>query len=148
MVDKSSAISFRLYKIQHIINVCKTFDTDKPIYVQALVDPLNWNVSIDNATKMYNELIDFKNVMVIRKIVDSDRNNDYEGVYTSEQKDFLLNWDKHFSDNKNWNDNNIVAGPLYWKKNGIEVNTPNKGIICDKYVCSCFTDLQFRKFLI
>ena len=198
------SVHMQYAKIQHIINVCKTFDTDKPVYVQALVDPLNWNVSIDNATKMHNELIDFKNIIVIRKVVDSDRNDDYEGVYTHEQKDFLLNWDKHFPDNKDWNlDNNIVAGPLYWKINGIEkeyiraeakltgkdnffgwlcnagidgtiidsygevyksactknessignikkrkVNTPVKGIICDKNVCNCLTDLQFRKFLI
>ena len=203
------SVHMQYAKIQHIINVCKTFDIDKPVYVQALIDPLNWDVSIDNAIKMHNELIDVKNVIVIRKIVDQRSN--YEGVYTPKQKDFLLNWNKHFPLHEKIRqrdkdyfmkiDNNIVAGPLYWKKNGIEkeyiraeakltgkdnffgwlcnagvdgtiidsygkvvksactknisigniknrkVNTPSKGIICDKYACNCLTDVQFRKFL-
>ena len=37
---------------------------------------------------------------------------------------------------------NISIGNIKNRK----VELPTKGIICDKYSCSCFTDLQFRKY--
>ena len=191
--------------VDHITNVCKTFDADKPVYLQLLIDPINWDTCIDKATKLYNNLIDAKNVMLIR--VPVNKRNKYKPKYTLKQNEFISNWYKHFPDDKDWNydwaklDNNIITGPLYWKCGGKEeeyirmdskltkgnnffgwlcnagidgtiidsygevhlsactretlsigniknrkVDMPTKGIICNKYACRCFTDIQFRKF--
>ena len=191
--------------VDHIVNVCKTFDADKPVYVQQMIDPKIWDTCIDKSTKLYNELLDVKNALLIRKPI--NQRNKYKPSYTPEQNDFVSNWYKHFPDDKDWNynwgklDNNIISGPLYWKEDGKEeeeyvrmnakltggdnffgwlcnagtdgtiidahgevhrsactsnisigniknrkVEMPTKGIICDKYACSCFTDLQFRKY--
>lgn len=126
-------------KMEHIAGVCKTFDNDKPVYVQAMIDPTRWDTSIDNAKTVYSYLKHIPNCIVVRKPIDKrwegpkntpismnfkdDPDRMYRGVYSPNQKNFLMNWD--FADDeelyqKNKKhvlniDKNLVAGPIYFK---------------------------------
>jgi len=95
-------------KPQHIINVCNVFDDHKPLEILAMMDPNNWDPALNLATELYTGLKDKNNCRIVKKIID-DRNNITDGIYTDEQKKFLLNWNDSFPRKRKHNRSKISS---------------------------------------
>ena len=96
----------------HIVDICKVFDQHKPIVISVLIDPTEWNKSLDNCYYIHDKLKNNTNSYVMRILVE-DKGGIYT-PYTEEQKQFLSHkkWNKLFDKkiNVDWS---LITNLLY-----------------------------------
>ena len=96
----------------HIVDICKIFDQHKPIVISVVIDPTEWNKSLDNSYYIHDKLKNNTNSYVMRVLVE-DKGGIYT-PYTEEQKQFLSHkkWNKLFNKkiNVDWT---LVANLIY-----------------------------------